>query len=366
MVTKGDLGVGYLAGIGLAISGLLVWRFVSAGQPAFMALVGTTTGVMLAGAIVYLAYWLTQSDLQADHVWAVSKWGAVGLALPTGATLALGIVQAGSVVIVEPSVLVNNAAAGAVIGALFGAITELESEHSRAAELNRRNVVLNRVLRHDIRNDVSVLLAYAERYRAELNHTGHKFLEAVEGKVDEILALTEAAGWVDDLESGKDGQPIDAIEIIRERCRSFERTHPEATIEVDLPYELWVRADELLRTVIDNLLENAIEHHDGKPSVEIGASSTLENGMVEITIADDGPGFPPQHRMRLEEWETFDAKQGPPGDGLGLWLVRWFVDTYDGSISVADREPRGTVITIRLPRAAPPETESTPLVVNAS
>jgi len=358
MVTKGDLGVGYLAGIGLAIIGLLVWRLGSFGQPAYLALIGTTTGVMLAGAMVYLAYWLTQSDLQADHVWAVSRWGAVGLTLPTVATLGLGVLQAESVVLVEPSVLVNNAAAGAVIGALFGAITELETEHGRAAELNRRNVVLNRVLRHDIRNDVSLLLAYGDRYRADLNSAGKRFLNAVEDKVDEIIALTEAAKWVDDLESGSTGEPIEAVEIIKERCQVLEGTHPEATIQVDLPDELWVNADELLRTVVDNLLENAIEHHDAVPNIKVSGRNLPSEEAVTISIMDDGPGLPDQHRSQLDDWGSFDARQGPPGEGLGLWLVRWFVDSYDGTIDVSHREPRGTTITLRLRNASPPKVRS--------
>lgn len=363
MVTKRDLGVGYLAGIGLALIGLLIWRFWAAASPAYLSLVGTTTGVILAGAMVYLAYWLIQSDLQADHVWAVSKWGAVGLTLPMVATVVIGFVQAGSIVLVESSVMINNAAAGAVIGALFGAITELEAEHGRATELNRRNVVLNRVLRHDIRNDVSILLAYAERYRDQLSAGGQEFVNAVEGKVDEILGLTEAAGWVDDLDERTSGQPVDLVTLIDERCQTFAQTHPHATFETDMPAEAWVRADEMLRTVIDNLIENAIEHHDGEPTVVITGRSVPERDVVEVTIADDGPGLPAQYRNQVEDWATFDALHGNPGQGLGLWLVRWFVDSYDGAIHVKDRKPRGTAITLTLPAASGSRTSaSTPAI----
>ncbi len=364
MVSKGDLGVGYLAGIGLGFIALLVWRFTTSVEPAFMSLIGTTTGVMLAGAMAYLAYWLTQCDLQAEHIWTVSKWGAIGLTLPMAATFIVAAVQSGSIATLEPSVLINNAAAGAVIGSLFGAITELETEHGRAAELNRRNIVLNRVLRHDIRNDVSVLLAYAERYRDDLSTAGQEFVETVEGKVDEILALTEAAGWVDDLEDSSMEESVDVVLLIEESCRSFGRTHPDVNFEIDMPSEACVRADQMLRTVVDNLIENAIEHHDADPHVTITVRTVTGEGVVEITIEDDGPGIPDQYRRQLEDWSTFNVEHGPPGQGLGLWLVRWFVDSYDGSIHVEDRRPKGTAITLRLPAVDTMDAVQRPVVAD--
>jgi len=68
-----------------------------------------------------------------------------------------------------------------------------------------------------------------------------------------------------------------------------------------------------------------------------------------FSVRDDGPGLSEFDRDVLESGEAIEPLSH--GSGLGLWLVYWAVERSGGDISVADREPRGTEIAVRLPLA---------------
>jgi len=107
-----------------------------------------------------------------------------------------------------------------------------------------------------------------------------------------------------------------------------------------------VRVDEFLRAVLDNLLTNAVEHHDGDPHVRVEVES---GDLAVVRVADDGPGVP--ERIQDSFAETEDASTTIAGDGLGLYLVHTVVTNYGGSVEVDDNEPRGAVVTVELPQA---------------
>jgi len=70
---------------------------------------------------------------------------------------------------------------------------------------------------------------------------------------------------------------------------------------------------------------------------------------VAVTVADDGPGMPDLDREVLVSGRAIESLSH--GSGLGLWLVYWIVHRSAGSITVLDRDPRGTRVTMSLPRA---------------
>lgn len=355
VISKGEWGIGYLAGTGGSLMVLIVWWFVIRAGADFTAFVGTVTGIILSLTLVYLAYWLTQSDLEDEHVWAVSRWGAIGLLIPTVPIVAIAVLGVEPALRIEPSILVNVTAASAVIGALFGAVTELEAEHKRVLAVNRRNVVLNRLLRHDLRNDAAVLLLLADNLEDEFGAAGDEFAEPIREKTGEIVELSEAARRVDDLDRDTTNQPVDVADIVREQVKTVRSTHPTVDIETDVPEEAWVRADDVLRSVIDNVVENAIEHNDRSPEVRVSVRTPDGfDDRVEVVVADNGPGIPDATAEALSRRRTSEPHDATHQTGLGLWLVRWFVDTCDGELTIEDNDPRGTVVRIALPRQASP------------
>jgi signal transduction histidine kinase len=112
-----------------------------------------------------------------------------------------------------------------------------------------------------------------------------------------------------------------------------------------------LRADaDLLRRVIENLLDNAIRH--APENSEVRLSATTEGELVEIRVADRGPGIAPEMRDKIFERyvrvESGDRRVTRTGRGLGLAFCKLAVEAHGGSIWVEDGGP-GAVFCVRLP-----------------
>jgi signal transduction histidine kinase len=106
--------------------------------------------------------------------------------------------------------------------------------------------------------------------------------------------------------------------------------------------------DDLAR-LVRNLLENAWDHADGLVDV------TLANGSTEVTLTveDDGPGVPAEHRDRVfERFYRADESRNrsTTGTGLGLAIVRSVAERHHGTVELADGT-RGARFVVRLPSA---------------
>lgn len=350
-LTKRDLGIGYLLGSGFGLIASIIGHVLFIDEPFSVTLVGSATAIILAGSLLYVGLWLKGSDLEDDHVWTVAGWSALGLSIPTALGVVLTVVQiTPPLPLLFPSLLVNNIAAGGVAGVLFGTAVELRRENREKTELYKRNVVLNRVLRHNIRNDMNVVLGYARRLSETEDGTNGNLVTPIREKAEDVIDLSESARRIESLDSAGDEGPVDAVTIIRDRVSVTESSYPEVGLDVDVPDSAWVEAGPLIGSVVDNVLENAIEHNDRDPVITVSVECTGDDEVV-IRVADNGPGIPADEQQVLtEEMETSMRH----GTGLGLWLIKWFVETYDGTLTIEDNEPRGTVIEIRLPAAAPP------------
>lgn len=108
---------------------------------------------------------------------------------------------------------------------------------------------------------------------------------------------------------------------------------------------LTIRADaELLKIVAQNLLINAVHAMHGRGVIHV--STTTTEGTCQITVADEGPGIPPDVRERLFT-PFFTTKSR--GTGLGLSTAKRFVEVHGGTIAVDCPPGGGTVVTLRLP-----------------
>lgn len=108
-----------------------------------------------------------------------------------------------------------------------------------------------------------------------------------------------------------------------------------------------------LTCAVRNLLENAILHSPAGGEVEIRAEAGESCGAwwVECRVRDSGPGFPPADRAVA--FRPFHSRRHG-GTGLGLSIVQRVVEQHGGEVLIADAEPTGAVVTVRLP-AVPPE-----------
>jgi nitrogen fixation/metabolism regulation signal transduction histidine kinase len=104
-----------------------------------------------------------------------------------------------------------------------------------------------------------------------------------------------------------------------------------------------------LRQVIHNLLQNAQDALVETPQPAITVASSAEGGVVQLTVTDNGCGFPEQVLRRA--FEPYVTTK-PKGTGLGLAIVKKIVEEHGGSVTITNNAPRGARVAIQLPAAA--------------
>jgi len=225
-------------------------------------------------------------------------------------------------------------------------ITATDVTESRRYE--QRLQVLNRVLRHDLKNDTNVIGGYADLLRDHVDDEGGEYLDVIDRKVGTLTHLSDQAREIDvALHSDEARAEIDLSRLVARLCESLESSFPEATVTLSTPDAAVVCADELLESAVRNVLENAVVHNDGEqPIVEVAVDPDGEG--YRIAVADNGPGIPPVERSVFSEARETALEHA---SGLGLWLVHWIVTESGGELEIHTREPTGTLITMWLPAA---------------
>lgn len=137
---------------------------------------------------------------------------------------------------------------------------------------------------------------------------------------------------------------------------SIERHHID--LQIHIPHDLpRVRVDqEKVERVLINLLDNALRYTDEDSTVIVIAHIKRGTRQIQVSVADSGPGIPPQERQRIfEKFRRVPGQQprrGHRGTGLGLALVRAVIEAHGGSIYVEDSGPLpGACFTFTLPIA---------------
>jgi len=138
-----------------------------------------------------------------------------------------------------------------------------------------------------------------------------------------------------------------SLDVLLQRITSLLKKDPAHTgTAVDITASpVAISADaEQLQIVLVNLILNAVQATEGAGRIRVNV--TTGDGMCRITIADDGPGIPPDVRERVFE-PFFTTKHR--GTGLGLPTAKRIIERHHGTITIDCPPPRGTVVTIALP-----------------
>jgi PAS domain S-box-containing protein len=222
---------------------------------------------------------------------------------------------------------------------------ELEREYVEAELTSQTNLaaVLNRVLRHNIRNDISVVRGHFELIAEEL--PDEAAIDTVFDNIDSLIDLTERARELEQVvASDVKRQPTAVGSLVEDVAETVADEQPHATLAVEYGENISAALRPDFERAIRELLENAIEYSGDTPTVSVSID-TVPNA-VEIQITDDGPGLPV---MEAEVLSTGEETPLSHGRGLGLWLVHWIVTSHEGSIDTTVTED-GTTIRLSIPR----------------
>lgn len=280
-----------------------------------------------------------------------------------------------------------------------GEIVRYVAVNTDITERKRRRQALevyNRVLRHNLRNEVNVIAGHAsllvdqvtdriERAASTLTETvgslgprkgnadeqpqasgAREDVEAVaEQLVDIARDVENHAGIIEDVGEDLEGisetvrraergvdvgsaPTIDCNSMIQETTDRLEEEYPEATFSVNGSSCREIGINESVTLVLEEILENAVEHNDREnPHVSVESWDTSD--AIHIRVVDDGPGLPDYERTVLEEGRETPLDHG---SGLGLWMVNWIVNRLGGSLEIEDADPRGTSVTLSIPTAS--------------
>jgi PAS domain S-box-containing protein len=231
-------------------------------------------------------------------------------------------------------------------------VTERERTRERLERQNDQLEVLNRVVRHDIRNDMTVLLSHAEFLADHVDESGREYLDTLVEHGEHVVELTDTVrGLMSSMLDDDPGEPgaVRLAAVLEDEIESLSDGYEAATFRVEgsVP-NVRVAGNEMLSSVFRNLLNNAVQHNDAEtPAITV--SATADPDSVEVRIADNGSGVPEDRKDEI--FGKGERGIDSPGTGLGLYLVHTFVDQFGGDVWVTDAEPRGSVFHVELPRA---------------
>ncbi|MFB6297565.1 MAG: ATP-binding protein [Salinirussus sp.] len=215
--------------------------------------------------------------------------------------------------------------------------TGLRQREAAIQERERRLSVLNRVLRHNVQNDLSVVQGYLEVLPDMPGERQSDLAEKGLAKTRKLVAHSTKAKQMDKaMDSADEGLvELDAVGSVVSVCSAMDGEYPDATITVDAPDEELVWAISALEYAIESLVENACEHVE-EPTIEV--TVTRDDDTVAITVADDGPGIPENEQDVLAKEEETDLEHG---SGVGLWLVQLVVEKSEGELVFGDQSDGG-------------------------
>jgi PAS domain S-box-containing protein len=208
--------------------------------------------------------------------------------------------------------------------------------------------VLNRVLRHNLRNELTGARGYAQLLATEPENAA-EFAERITEHHDRLTSMGEKAQRIERmLELDRDATGSTPVSEIVSDSISAVNTGGDGTIDpgrvtTSIPDVALTRVNPaILQMVLVELLENAIEHAEDP---EIGIRFRESDHALVVT--DTGPGIPD---IEIEVLRTETETPTKHGQGLGLWLIKWGVDRLGGSVDI-DADNSGTRVEVVLPAA---------------
>jgi signal transduction histidine kinase len=258
----------------------------------------------------------------------------------------------------------------------------------------QRLAVLNRVLRHNLRNDLTVVRMTVEEATERADDDFADLLGPALRKTEGLIDLSEKARTFERVIDDETESLVSVSPVVESVVDDIRAEYPDADLYVAATDAGRIRTnEELLRAVVGNLVENAVEHGSTSPdsgtrrdavehgstgsqnaersgdAVEHGSTSpdsgtrrdavehgstdpdvtvavTAEGDTMTVTVRDRGPGVPDHELAVIRDGDESALEHG---SGLGLWIVQWGVTATGGEIAFDTSD--GTTATVTFPRA---------------
>jgi len=251
----------------------------------------------------------------------------------------------------------------------------IKQREAAIKEREQRLEVLNRVLRHNLRNDMAVIINYADMLPElvddpDVAMASDKIVTMGQG----LTELGTKAGKIEQaFQSAEEGlQPVDLAPIVDETVDDLRADH-DVEISVSMPEATEVLALSTVAMAVENVCANAVDHNTNPdPTVEISVDAETAAGVdtaeavgssgsddstgstektasgdngerIRLTVADNGPGIPDQEINVLTTGRETALEHG---SGLGLWLVYWLAEKSEADLQFGESELGGAAVSL--------------------
>lgn len=226
----------------------------------------------------------------------------------------------------------------------------IESEITDLQLREQRLDVLNRILRHNVRNSMNVIRGYLSVLESEIEADQATTIETINDRIDQLVSISNKVSTLESVfEEPVDDTCCAVDEIITALVEEFDTAYPDASVTADVPtQDVTVRCDDRIATAISEAIENAIIHNDtAEPTVSVSVSAVDETSQwVSVRVVDDGPGIPTQDRKAIEIGEESAITHA---SSIGLWIIYWTVKTFGGEVSIYDNDSSGSIVDMTFP-----------------
>lgn len=213
-------------------------------------------------------------------------------------------------------------------------ITTRKLYEKQLLELNDTLKVINKILRHDILNELTVVMSICDLIETGNNHLKDKMIKTIYKSVNLIEKMRELEQAVT---SGGQMKIYNLQDVINEVIKNYPN------IKFSISGDCNVVADAALSSVIDNLVRNAVVH-GGTDKIDFKIEN--EEKSCILKVMDYGKGISEDIKKNIfDEGVSFGEDKG---SGLGLYIVKKVIERYGGAITVEDNKPSGAIFTVKL------------------
>lgn len=231
---------------------------------------------------------------------------------------------------------------------------ELSQANRQLKQLNEVRSRFVGMVCHEFRNplnNISFLVSSLRRYYRQLSaNKKNEYLLDIKANIDRMTQMTDELLVISKIDSESidlDLEWIDVVEFCQQIITKFEQIHIESKIKFNYtPKKIKAKLDKrLLRSIIINLLSNAVKYSPEKSDINL--SLKKESDRLVVTIEDRGIGIPNGDKARVfEPFHRGKNVSNIPGTGLGLHIVKKFVNILDGKIKITSQVNKGTKVEV--------------------
>lgn len=229
-------------------------------------------------------------------------------------------------------------------------------------ELNELKLRFANMISHEVRTPLAGILSSVELLEIihesapeALKTSSLRHFSRIKEQVSRLSDLMSDVLLLGEIEAGKvklNQEWVDVAQKIREFIdTTFNKNEPGVKVRFKTwqePYKFWLDWS-LLKRALTNLINNAIKYSIGGQAPEL--TLYFCSDFLEITVKDYGIGIPESEIQRLfSPFTRASNVSNIEGTGLGLILVKHFVELHEGEVRVWSKEKRGSMFTITIPR----------------